>query len=707
LSRHYYIPHPPAKEPPIPRHICTKLHTFPAQLRIHFSKTQEAAIISPVARSTLLLSSDSHSPLLPNPLTQVVKLDSRDTPPPLHFSPAVSDRERSSTAETTPISTPTVFATGFPRKAEKENPYAWHHKHSGFGFGCSTGPYVDSTLLESDFEDSTFPLFNEPSTHLAMGSRATPIKIATSSRYESTRSPPQTSNLTSALQTTSGNECRPTSAMDVTGQSRGSGSGYGGGLSGSQLGSRAQPISVNAASREKPRRESLAGSMVTGMSWGGNSVGSWIRDEYGAANGHPFDRVLTLHSIIMQGTSPFQSSSLHSSSYLPKLEANFMRDFSCCDTVHPSLHELLQHYEEDHTDSVPPSLKKQKAIQKHTPPDARAARASVATSNIQQGGANQNPRIDTSGQATPQRSSTPVTPRQSQAQQVTRGFAPGLQPHSHVDDGVEDMEMEDDYESSSTNVQQPHYATHNQARTAQPSQFGQPASSRVTPLNLNTLNMANPVQPQYQGLRNSQPTTPVSAGRNGNMYQHNPTVSSVNTPTLSTYNNNPHPLQQSYYTPDSSAPGTPGERDGDFIGDMGDMSMSNMQYMQNQPYTGYPFGNGNEMIDLCISEPAKRLFTLNGGFAQTTQLQQSSPSTSASQLGDGQYSENSEIAKTIREEQKRAGVPDPSPDGGVPKPFHCPVIGCEKAYKNQNGLKYHKNVRIPILLLTRPSPNAI
>jgi hypothetical protein len=22
------------------------------------------------------------------------------------------------------------------------------------------------------------------------------------------------------------------------------------------------------------------------------------------------------------------------------------------------------------------------------------------------------------------------------------------------------------------------------------------------------------------------------------------------------------------------------------------------------------------------------------------------------------------------------------------KPFRCPVIGCEKAYKNQNGLKY-------------------
>ena len=59
------------------------------------------------------------------------------------------------------------------------------------------------------------------------------------------------------------------------------GSGYGrvGGHRDS-LTAAAQPISMQSASNQyKPRRESLAGSMVTGMSWGGNSVGSWIRDE--------------------------------------------------------------------------------------------------------------------------------------------------------------------------------------------------------------------------------------------------------------------------------------------------------------------------------------------------------------------------------------------------------------------------------------------
>lgn len=114
-----------------------------------------------------------------------------------------------------------------------------------------------------------------------MGTRSTPIRIATPLAHDSLRGPPQTSNLSSALQTTSGNEARPPSAMDVSGQFKGFGSGFGGSSTGSHLGTAAQPISVNSSNREKqPRRQSIASSMVTGMSWGGNSVGSWIRDEY-------------------------------------------------------------------------------------------------------------------------------------------------------------------------------------------------------------------------------------------------------------------------------------------------------------------------------------------------------------------------------------------------------------------------------------------
>ena len=86
------------------------------------------------------------------------------------------------------------------------------------------------------------------------------------------------------------------------------------------------------------------------------------------------------HSILMTGTSPFtgfQSPSFHSSSYLPKLEANFMRDFSCCGVTLPTLHDLLQHYEEAHATKSP--------HQGHRPSqgESRAALAAAAIAHQQ------------------------------------------------------------------------------------------------------------------------------------------------------------------------------------------------------------------------------------------------------------------------------------------------------------------------------------
>lgn len=407
--------------------------------------------------------------------------------------------------------------------------------------------------------------------------------------------------------------------------------------------------------------------------------------------------MLTLCSIIMEGSSPFpyQSPSYHSSSYLPKLEANFMKDFRCCGLVLPSTHELLQHYEEHHAQQIPASRKT--SAQPSTGAESRKPSTGNPAAVMQANG-------DQQGQTDPR-----TSPEQSStaAQQSTAPSAARNTPQSAEDypfelastqfpagqdmDSLQDMEMDmdDGTTTSSNDQQQPQYAGPCQPRMTQRFQFGQP-SPKVPPLELNTLNMGNHLQ-QHQGLRNSTPTTPVAAGRNAQYYQNNPTVSSVNTPTLSA-----HPRQQTQQyapTPDSSAPGTPGELDNDFVGNYGNMNMGNQSFMQNQ-YNGlggyYDMGNGHDMLELCIDEPAKRLFQVNGGQKPAKQT------ASSSQLGDGQYSENSELARTIREQQRMAGVPDPQLDGGVPKPFHCPVIGCEKAYKNQNGLKYHKAVSLQI-----------
>ena len=256
-------------------------------------------------------------------------------------------------------------------------------------------------------------------------------------------------------------------------------------------------------------------------------------------------------------------------------------------------------------------------------------------------------------------------------------------------DTVQDMEMDEETVAPMPNVQA-QYPLQDQPRIMPRSQFGQPPSTRATPLDLNTLDIGNP----HQGLRNSTPTTPVTAGRIGNFYQNNPTVSSVNTPTLTA-----HPHQQQHQrmnTPDPSTPETPGNLKNGFSHPFNVTSMSNSQPFIQNDYAGFGgsgYDNSNEMLDLYIDEPAKRLFALDGGFNNPQQL------SCLSKLGDGNYSEDSELARTIREQQRMAGVPDPQLNDNIPKPFHCPVIGCEKAYKNQNGLKYHKSVSSLFFLL--------
>ncbi|KAA8651603.1 zinc-coordinating transcription factor SFP1 [Aspergillus tanneri] len=468
-----------------------------------------------------------------------------------------------------------------------------------------------------------------------MTGAAAPIDIAT---RQTSVSPPgqQASNLTSALQR-AGNGERTGSIAHANGvglsvfkappprkDSIGAAPAH--------WGNGTKPISVSGASRDKPRRESLAGSLVGGMSWGGISVGSWIRDD-----------------ILMTGTSPFhiQSPSFHSSSYLPKLEANFMKDFQCCNVTLPTLHDLLQHYEEAHATKSP--------HQGHRPSqaDGRAALAAAAIAQQQsQQNNNQNRGLQ---------------PDRSMDMQRKLSQNQPMQPHSDMDT-IDDMELDDpmgDADDASSHLFSSASQDNNQGG------FGN-SNQTVPQLNLSML-------PSHQGFKGSQPGTPVASARPLSL-QNNPTVSSVNTPTLMA-----NPLQNSQFrtTPDSSTPGTPAELEDGMISPFGDMSMQNNPMMQAQSQFSRFAGANNDMVDLCIDEPAKRLFSPTGGI--------STPNAHF-KLSGAQYGPNSDIARRIREQQLLAGVPDTTAllPNEEPKPFRCPVIGCEKAYKNQNGLKYHK-----------------
>ncbi|KAK3111747.1 Transcriptional regulator of ribosomal biogenesis proteins [Teratosphaeriaceae sp. CCFEE 6253] len=398
----------------------------------------------------------------------------------------------------------------------------------------------------------------------------------------------------------------------------------------------------------------LSGSLMNGMSWGGISVGSYIRDEWVAPlMPGDFATILISNSILMAGTSPynFQSPSFHSSSYLPKMEANYMKDYVCCDIRLDSMHELLQHYEEAHASQPTQTMGKTPREQQY--PSSRAANATSTAQAVQQQTQVQPPNLQH---------------QQSRMQQFRAPQTSPLfsgQTGEHLDfENLDGMDMDTDGHGS--RMQSPQFQP-------QP-QFGrqQPRGPSVN------VDIANAFQ--GQGLQT--PTTP-RPGQQGVGASHNPTVSSVNTPTLST-----RTTSHQTSTPDSSMPGTPAEPSDVDYSQFGNLTMNNLDYgqlMQQNPnfdinglsagnYNLYNGGSGT------IDDPAKRLLSRQGygnnKGAPNTALVNSSVSM---------------ISSGIRESSLLNGL---SGAGGFVgeeiKPFKCPVIGCEKAYKNQNGLKYHK-----------------
>lgn len=337
---------------------------------------------------------------------------------------------------------------------------------------------------------------------------------------------------------------------------------------------------------------------------------------------------------MMTGTSPFtfQSPSYHSSSYLPKLEAEFCRDFSCCGLPLPSLHDLLRHYEELHAQQLPMNN------DGDNQDDGRDMNRQQPRHNQQQ-----NP----SGITSPIGGIGGIQYEMMRQQQMQRRQQEMSQ-DNHVDDQPEgeitgDMEMDDD---------------------------------EMTP----PPNNLAPMTPQHQGQQHlSHPPTPSTLNHQSYM----------NTPNNVTNN---MVNQTSHFSPESSVPGTPLATDHMEFGFP--QNMGGFQNHQNSGYQGggMPYGNldlggGDMSLELCIDQPAKRLYSPGGqnmGGYNQGQIQQ--------MMSNGN---NNNMAQRLREEpglMQQAPTMQTALMQQEDKPFKCPVIGCEKAYKNQNGLKYHKAV---------------
>lgn len=334
-----------------------------------------------------------------------------------------------------------------------------------------------------------------------------------------------------------------------------------------------------------------------------------------------------------------------------------MKDFACCGLTLDSLHDLLQHYETAHAEpnaqvNNRPSISGQGGYYQNGRNGSigfNQSRSSMQPSNQYHGfESNQNIQMNnmqsyqSSGLGNSTFSRTPLA------------TVPDVDP-------LDSMDMDD----APFQLDQPQQTMSN----SQPSPFGQ-MNNGMPPLNVN---VANTMQ-QHRGLKTSSPTTP-NAGHQAFGLQNNPTVSSVNTPT---FGNQALQNAQSQISPYTSQPGTPGELDPDFA----------QNYAAGMPL-GPPMATGNDLDwskinamgndapSQFIDDPAKRLYSKQGGYNQQ-QLQ----ALRIAQMGGNTQQTTGLNGATL-------GFP-----AEEEKPFKCPVHGCEKAYKNQNGLKYHKVVSL-------------
>ncbi|KAI4187147.1 MAG: hypothetical protein L6R41_003012, partial [Letrouitia leprolyta] len=137
-----------------------------------------------------------------------------------------------------------------------------------------------------------------------------------------------------------------------------------------------------------------------------------------------------------------------------------------------SLHELLQHFEENHAQSAE---QRNNANRPSALPDSKAAMAANTANALRQSAQQDqstqqvNPVQSSRTPVASQPSSTPVTPKVQKAQPATVGVYPTAQHHPSLDmDAVQDMEMDDvDYNPPAKPNMDDHWGISNQSRISQ------------------------------------------------------------------------------------------------------------------------------------------------------------------------------------------------------------------------------------------------
>jgi transcription factor SFP1 len=405
-------------------------------------------------------------------------------------------------------------------------------------------------------------------------------------------------------------------------------------------------------------RESLTGSHIAGTSISLSRTpflgSSWVRD-----------------NVLPSSFTQHQSPSNHSSSYQPKLEANYLSNFLCCGKEIRNLHDLLQHYEDTHAGAAVNGFSQLNGFQPQQP-RSRPTPSGLAPSDQFVGQSHLSPNHGlhpfsaAQQQQQQQRSTSHISRDQRHLAMTANMDDMDTVGEMDMDDAVGHMELDDGMSG--------------QRRARQI--FGQQQ-------NRSSLSINGP-SGLSQALRGSQPPTP---GAPNFGLQHDPTVASVNTPTLSTQAQQQHQAQQQ-------------QLDQAFMQE----AVANMGHNGAGAFGGMGLGNGfgngianfgnlnfaatalNNSSDFCINDPAKALFSPGNPH----------PNNNGNLFGDTPAGRNLQhqlmqsmnlSVQGLQSHPQKALLQQLGPMmlRDEDKPHKCPVVGCDKAYKNSNGLKYHKS----------------
>lgn len=505
----------------------------------------------------------------------------------------------------------------------------------------------------------------------------------------------------------------------------------------------------------KLRRESIAHSQgMGGVSWGSLTIGSWLRDEVmlhatlknGRSNStsknstvhlHPSHRNSSSNSppLVPHGgarrPSHFSAGSPPAAhnAYLPNLEKQYCKDYSCCGLSLPGLHDLLRHYEEAHIDTSPGS----------TIPATHAgysatnsnAAASQARRKVQQGAQqrqaqNANYRNNAHNhqqqqhiiQQQPHQRHTQGS-QQTMSQQrvqlspttaggvhgnismggvstgspaITTGSAGASQaaPQLHLNGNLVDAVSTNDVFLQANNSHFPSSHNPNMLR-----RHDQTAAMHNN--NAATQQGKIPITPQHSfnaySLNVATSKGSLASGRMNNMNLHN-TMSNSNIGNMNKFQkfpNNMHAAMELDFM------------DEDIIGDVEDpafMRLNPLAHMTDNTFAAHAANNAvrfNTMSMPTMGQPTPPPST-TAGTVPPHAIHDDEDDEDDDE--DDDDDDDLTVRNTINPKAKSTNhnkgyIDDPARrlyvmDHEEHKPFKCPVIGCDKTYKNQNGLKYHK-----------------